>query len=129
MIKTDDNIPDFHRPKWIRVLLIVTGLLVILRLAGVIQIPDEWFIGAVIIELGLIVFELTAFVVIFRYFYRRQRQSGQDKLDALAHAQVNELRAAGLPAKIAMPLQKAMLWEMNIYRKVYSLLKHLIRRP
>ncbi len=128
MSKPTNKPPVFHKPKWVKPLLLVTGLLVVLRLTGVIDIPKGWFVGAVVIEMALIVFEVTVFVVVIRYFYKQHRKSGRSKVEALTTAQFDELRSGGLPEKTAGPLEKAMLFEMNLYKMVYLFLRSLIRQ-
>lgn len=117
-----------HRtPRWVKLLAIAMTLLIILRLTGVIDIPKEWFVGAIIMEIGLAVFELTIFVMVFRHFYRQNRRSGQGKLDAITSSQADELRASGLPEKLARPLEKAMKFELNLYRKSSRLIAKYLK--
>ncbi len=114
-------------PRWIKILAIVTTILIVLRIFGIIQIPKEWFVGAIVIEIGLAVFELTIFVIVFRHFYRQHRNSGKGKMDAITSSQVDELRASGLPEKIARPLEKVMKLEINLYRKIYRFFAKLLK--
>ncbi len=117
-----------HRPKWIRPLLVVTSIVVILRLIGVIEIPKGWFVGAVVLEFALAIFELSVFLIVFRHFYQQQRHAGHGKLEAVTRAQVDELQASGLPKRFAKPLSKAMLWEMRAYLALYTFVRRIFRR-
>ncbi len=129
-MKLKANQEPSHRPQpaWIKPLLLATSLLIILRVTGVIRIPKNWVIGAAVLDVGLAIFEMGVFIGVMRHFYGRHRASGMGKIDAITISQVDELRAAGLSERLAQPLEKAILFEIKIYKKIYGLFRILLKR-
>jgi hypothetical protein len=112
-----------RRPGWIRPLLVITTLIVVFRFTGLIDIPAEWLVTAIALDVALGIFELTVFVGVYRYFYRQRRRQGYSRVNAWVEAEIDELETSGIPGSITKPLKKLMFFEINVYRKIYRFFK------
>lgn len=125
MIATLDRLP-VQRPAWMRPLLLGLTAIFILKLAGVWEIPDEWLAVAVFIEIAIAAVEIAVVFGVIRYFFVRHRESGMDRLDAWIAAEVDEMKTAGFPPKLAYQLGRIMRWEANLYRRIGRAVKRLL---
>ncbi len=114
-------------PRWIKVLAFVMGIFVLLRLLGVIEMPKEWLIAAIIFEVGVGLFELTIILIVFRYFYKKNRARGKTKLDAMISSEVDRARAMGAPEKLITSLERAARFELKVWGKIYRFTRRCLR--
>ena len=97
-------------------LVVVTGL--VLRLTGVIHIPDRLLLGAIALDLLLGLIEGALFVYLARPVYRRHRQS-RERFDAFIET-LRELEP------IPKPVFALMERELRAYRAAYLRLVRLL---
>ena len=99
-------------------LVVVTGL--VLRLTGVIHIPDRLLLGAIALDVLLGLIEAALFIYLARPVYRRHRQS-RERFDAF----IETLREV---EPIPKPVFALMERELRAYRAAYLRIRRVGRR-
>ena len=99
-------------------LVVVTGL--VLRLTGVIHIPDRLLLGAIALDVLLGLIEAALFIYLARPVYRRHRQS-RERFDAF----IETLREV---EPIPKPVFALMERELRAYRAVFLRIRRIGRR-
>lgn len=123
MVKSSAQSGIPHTPRWIKILLLITTSVIILRITGILHFPKHWVIGAAVIEAAIAIIELTVFITVIRYFYKQHASTSSNKFEAMARAQADEMRASGLPNWLTGPLERVMIFEAKIYNRIFRILK------
>jgi hypothetical protein len=92
------------------------GVLIVLRLTGVLEIPTRWLVVAVVVDIALALVELAVLAALARAFVEGSREGGV--LTGYERAIDTEERL-GLPR----PLVAAMRAEVWLYRAIARLFR------
>lgn len=114
-------------PRWLKLLLLVTTVVIMLRLIGVIHVPAHWMISASVLEVLIALVEITLFGIAFKHFYIQHSRTSANKFEAIARSQADELRVSDVPAWIVNLLEKEFLLEAKIFNKIFLLSQHAFK--